>query len=59
MLFPETAGIQLAERVLPANEVVEEDASLGASSVGMVSLRGATRTDFLLPAVFGENWPKT
>ena len=53
MFFPETVGIQLAERVLPANEVVEEDASSVASrTVGMVSLRGATRTDFLLPAVF-------
>ena len=39
-LFPETVGIQLAERVLPANEVVDEDASPVASrTVGMVSLR--------------------
>ena len=53
MLFPEAVEIQLAKGVLPANEVVDEDASpIESRAVGTVSLHRATRMDFLLPAVF-------
>ena len=52
-LFPESVVFQLAKRVLPANEIVDDDASLVASrAVGMVSLHRTARTDLLLSAVF-------